>query len=189
MSASTNLCTRDDLKTHLGVTGDGYDDQLDLLIAAASEAVERWCGCAFASAEATEHYDGGGHDRLVLRRRPVTAVAGLWDDTARDFDDASEIAGDDYVLEMDAGIVRLLRGSFGDGVRNVKITYTAGYGTIPDDLAQACILIAASWFNQARGGGEGLRSQAVAGVARQFAEASMPDSVRRLLAPFRTHSI
>lgn len=188
MSASTDLCSRTNLKSYLGLTGTGHDDTLDMLIDAASEAIESYCRRSFGVTAHVEYHDGG-HDRIVLRHRPVTALTGLWDDLAREFSDSSEITSDDYVLDSDLGILHLDAGTFAEGIRNVKVSYSAGYSTIPDDLSQACILLAAAWFNQGRAGGDGLRAQTLAGVAHQFGQQPLPESVRQLLSSYRDHAV
>ena len=190
MSASTNLCTRDNVKTYLGLSGTTHDSVIDDLIASASEAIENYCGRQFAVTSHTEYHDGQGSGSVVLQYRPVTAVSGVWDDPARDFEDDSLIESDDYVLDSEGGIIRLLSGAtFSHGVRNVKVSYSAGYSAVPKDVTQACIMLIAAWFLRGREGADGLRGRTVEGVSQQFDAASLPGPVKDLLSPYREHTV
>lgn len=188
MTASTNLCSRDDLKTRLGLGGTAHDDALDALIAAASEAIETFCCRRFAVESHTEYHDGG-HDRVMFRHRPVTELTGLWDDPVRAFGDATAVAASEVVLDEERGLLVLRSGRFAAGIRNVKVVYSAGYDTIPDDLAQGCALLAAAWFNRAREGGDGLDARSAAGGSAAFSRDPMPEAVRQLIMPYRTHQL
>jgi len=189
MSASINLCTSDNVKLYLGLTGGAYDDLLDLLIPAASEAIENFCGRRFNEEAYTEYYDGGGYSRLVLTHRPVESVAGIWDDVNRNFTDDHLLDADDYVLDSDRGLIQLLSGSFTDGVRNVKVTYTAGESSVPTDVAQACIMLTAAWFHRGREAADGLEGRTVAEVSQRFAREELPESVQRVLSAHRDHVV
>jgi len=185
MAASANLCSLDELKSYLAIAGTGHDAALASLIAAASEAIENYCRRSFAAADHVEYHNGGGHARLILRRRPVVAVSGLWDDLAREFGDSSEIDEDEYVLDAERGLVTLKVGVFSDGEMNVKVAYTAGYETIPDDIAQACAMLAAAWFHRGRTGGDGLAARSAGGATFQYPSGSFPEPVLRVLARYR----
>ena len=189
MAASTALAALASLKAYLGISEDDYDVVLQQLIDAASEAIERYCCRSFAQAERTEYYNGRGSAWLVLRERPVSEVADLRDDLGRDFDSADPIDADDYTVHDDEGIIRLLAGVFQDGSRNVRARYTAGYATIPDDLAQACMVLAASWFNTGRQGGDGLKNESLGDYSVAYAHGAIPEEVRRYLAPYRNWDV
>lgn len=186
MSASTDLCTRDSVKTYLGLTGTNYDDLIDALVPAASEAIENACRRRFAEEEDAEYHDGG-EDRLVLRRRPVASVTDIWDDPERNFADASKLEADEYVLDADRGMVLLRQGTFSPGIRNVKVAYTAGYSSVPDDAAQACRALVSAWFHRGREAADGLDRRAVAEVAQRFASEGLPAPVLQVLRPYREH--
>lgn len=189
MSASATLCSRSDVKSYLGLSGEEYDELIDLLIAAASEAVERFCRRRFAETAYTEYHDGRGRNCIVLKRRPVSAVSGVWDDLDRVFPEATKLEEDDYVSDMDRGLVVLPSGTFADGVRNVKVVYTAGYSEIPDDVGQSCIMLAAAWFHRGREGADGLDARTAGEVSQQFSADPMPEDVRRILLSYREHLV
>ena len=189
MPASTDLCTRDSVKTYLGLSGTTYDNALDALINAASEAIETACGRQFNETAYTEYCDGDGKDRLVLRQRPVASITDIWDDQDRNFTDATKLDSDDYFLDGDAGIVILLDATFARGARNVQVVYTAGYSAVPTGIVQACRMLVASWFHRGREGADGLDSRAIAEATQRFAEEPLPAPVRRIVQSYREHTV
>ncbi len=188
MSASTILCTRDSVKTYLGLSGGTYDDALDALIAAAGEAIERACGRRFGLVEYTEYHDGG-EDRVVLRHRPVTDLTAVWDDPDRNFGDATLIDPGEIVLDAYAGVIILPKSTFSRGVRNVKATYTAGYDSVPDDAAQACRMLVAAWFHRGREAGDGLDQRGAAETTQRFAAEPWPPAATEILGRYRDHRV
>jgi len=185
MAASTNLCSIDDVRSYLGIAGAGHDEAIGMLIAAASEAIENYCRRRFAEQDYVEYHGGGGHQRVVLRHRPVIAVSGVWDDLAREFGEASEIEPDEYVVDAERGIIALKVGVFSDGHLNVKVAYSAGYEVVPGDLAQACTMLVAAWFNLGRTGGDGMVSRSAGGAVFQYPAQPFPEQVIQVLARYR----
>lgn len=164
---SANLCTRDNVKTFLGLGGTTHDAAIDLLLPNASEAIELYCRRRFAQTAYAECYDGAG-DTVVLRRRPVINVTHVWDDPYGEFHDESLLDPSEYFVEAARGFVTLRAGRFFAGRGNVKVVYDAGYTLVPSDVAQACILLVAHWF----------------GRGREAVE-PMPEAVTNLLTPHR----
>lgn len=168
--------SRSNVKTHLGLgSGDSSLDALiDLVIEAVDGIIDGFTGRgSLASAQATEYYDGPGSGKLILRRRPVTAVAGVWVDAvgyhgqaAGAFGSGTEwTAGVDFVnprtdaTEGNGGMLVALRnpdfeggGIWPRGIGNIKVTYTAGYATIPSDLATAATSLAVQLVQAAERG-------------------------------------
>ena len=84
---------------------------------------------------------------------------------------------------------RLLNGAFRNGARNVRVRYTAGYATVPDDLAQACMILAASWFNAGHQGGDGMKGETLGDYRADYAHQPLPEEVMRLLVPYRNWDV
>ena len=164
MSASMNLATVDDVKAYLRLTGNDQDTVIEGLIHEASEVIENSCGREFKQKERTEYYDGRGSAWLVVNERPVSSIMEVYDQ-----DSVITFGPLNYTFYPDDGIIRLLVGRFQPGSRNVRVRYTAGYATIPPDLAQACIILVSSWFT---------------GESRDK-EDSLPSTVERLLSPYK----
>jgi len=189
MPASVNLCARDDVKTYLGLGGTTHDDLIEALIPAASETIENACGRVFGEVEVAEERDGDGQDRIVLRRRPVLAVSGVWDDPDRVFGPAAKLAPSEWVADLARGILRLRRGAFRRGTLNVRVDYTAGYEEPPADAAQACVVLVAAWFRRGREGADGLTDRTSGGLTQRFAGEALPPAVEAVVRRYREHAL
>ena len=194
MPASADLTTRAKVESYLGLEAGTDSTLIDSLIDAASEAIEHVCAREFAEQAHTEYHDGGAK-RIVLRHRPISTSPAprVWNDTARKFetDDELDLFADgegNFDIDYDAGIVRHEGGEFLSGWHTVKVTYTAGYATIPDDLAQAATMLVAHWYHRGKQGADGLTSESIAGYAASYDAADMPEAVRAILSRYAAPS-
>ena len=171
MAASTNLCGLANVKIYLGVSETTYNYLLNLLIAAVSEATEKYCNREFASASHVEYHDGLGLDYIMVKNPPITAIASLYDDPNREYNADNLLDADDaYIYYGDEGRVQLVNGRiFYDGSKNVKVTYTGGYSAIPDDVEQAAIHLTAKLFNISRKRADGLASESLGSYSYSLA--------------------
>ena len=184
MSASGNLCSVSDVKQHLGLGDATHDAFLSALVASASEAIENYCRRKFAATQHTEYHDGMGSALLLLDQHPVTEVSDLRQDLDRDFDAAEPISPDDYVVYPREGLLQRVSGIFHRGLRNVRVTYTAGYAAIPTDVARACVMLVAEWFNRARQGADGIEQESLGEYAATYAADGLPRRVLQMLTPY-----
>jgi hypothetical protein len=179
-----------EFKTHLGLSGTASDSLYQTYLNQAAAIITRKTGLVFDSASATEFYQGTGTNQLVLRRRPVTAVASVYVDDSAYFGFASGAfgsstlltSGEDFALDITAdsfsrsGILyrigsvwpalRIRNGSEligGEvpGLGNIKVTYTAGYSSTPDDLKLAGILLARVIMLSSSNGGQMVASESL----------------------------
>lgn len=163
------LTTLSELKIHMGISGSDEDTLLTQLLDNVEQTIFSYTGReSFASAAATEYFDGTGREILILERYPVTAVASLYVDNGGYYGNGTSpfgsgtewTEGTDFTLkrtdesEKNRGLVLALGavdfedvpGIWPRGRGNVKVTYTAGYTTIPDDLQLATHLLTASVY-------------------------------------------
>jgi len=185
MAASVQLTTLADCKRYLQVDDNTHDAFLNTLIAAAGEAVEQYCGREFGRRVRTEYYDGKGMETLLLKVRPVVRVIELCDDMNRLYAPSSRIQSDRFVVYPDDGLLRLASGVFAPGLRNVRVSYEAGYQTVPASLAQAVQLIVASVWTRARQGADALQSESIGAYTVSYDTADWPSQARTLLSRFR----
>lgn len=124
---AVGLISQNDVKTLLGIgSGDSSeDDKIDLLIAAASAAVEAFCHRTFEATSYTEYADGPGWSDLILRHRPVNSVTSVQMDSNGFYGEAPNAfpaettltGGVDYVLPKDgnshsrSGLLKRIGGS------------------------------------------------------------------------------
>ena len=119
----------------------GTDDPiLSSLITSISAWIENYCERVFASGSYASTYDGTGGRTMTLSAGPVTAI--------------SSVTIDGYVVPVatspvmagytfDDSSVSLNGYTFSEGKNNVVIVYTAGYSSVPAELAMACTQLVA----------------------------------------------
>ncbi len=183
MPASTNLCGLSDAKAYLGIDDSSEDAFLGDLIDRASEAIESFCRAEFGQVERTEYHDGGS-GIVVLGHRPVLQVGSVHDDPNREFPGGSLVASSSYVVKKLAGYILLADGDFAPGLNSVRVVYTSGYVSVPDDVAQACVMLVAAWYNRAHQGADGLAEEKLADYAARYATEPFPEAAKGLLEPY-----
>lgn len=130
-----------DVKESLGIASSdlSWDNLIIRKINQATDQIEKYCQRRFLSTTYTDEiYDASGTDQMVLNQRPVTNLASFYiRDTSLNNNTFESIDSELYYLNANAGIIDLLFRTPGHWSR-YKVTYTAGYTTIPNDLAEAC---------------------------------------------------
>jgi hypothetical protein len=139
-----SLTSISDLETYTGKTITGTDDEAlyTSLIDSVSAEIETICYRKFNADDYTETFDGNGTTELYLNQFPINTVTTV--EYGTPFDVANnpriEIESDEYVIDSNIGMLEFL---FSSAEKNqyFKISYNAGYTTIPADLN----LIATKW--------------------------------------------
>ena len=188
MAASTDLTSLDALKRYIGIdaTDTSQDALLGDLIDYASERIETHCGRRFASEAITEYADGSGTTELVLSRRPVTELTSVRVDADREFSEETALdLSEQIVLRAESGVVERVDAVFPRGASNIRIEYTAGYETVPDDIELAAVKLAAAWYAHARAGADGVKRETLGGYSAEYARAALPADVEAILDPYR----
>lgn len=169
-----------DLRAYLGADLPDEDDMLQRLLDAAWTAMETWCNRSFASGTYAEMRDGANTDRIMLGQFPVTAVSSVTVDGAPL---AAWSATQPVGYAFDEQSLLYIGGRFARGRRNVVVTYTAGYASMPADLVQANIEAAALKYRQKDN--VGWSSKSLAGESISLVVTDFPSSVRSLLVNYR----
>lgn len=180
MASTSDLCELADVKAWLNITAAADDALLQRLITASSVFMQNWMNRTFATAPYAETRDGSGSDTLVLANTPVTAVSSL---TVGGIAQGPSPDGiqPGYVFSDTA--VYLIGSSFPAGRRNVAVTYTAGYTTVPQDLAQGCIdLVGWAYRGKQHIGqtGTGMGPEHIS-----FSLKDMPDSTKTVMNQYK----
>lgn len=133
------LCSLDNVKNFLEITVSGTDDLISELINRYSILFETYMGKNILSREYTEYYDGGGHSELFTAQYPITVVSGIWDDSDWSWPDSTLVDATDYMITRNEDSIVFKYTTLNDNSMNIKIIYTAGYSSIPEDIKMACI--------------------------------------------------
>lgn len=153
------LVTLAAVKAELGITTGDDDAILSDYIAMASAAAESYCRRVFALETVSETLRPERTVKaVVLARRPVTAVASV---TVA----GVALTGAEWELDGPAGLLYRLyadeRTSW--SAEKVAVAYTAGYATIPADVARAVTMLVVG-YHASQGRDPTLRTETVDGV-------------------------
>ncbi len=139
------------------VTDHDDDDKLDLLIAAATEAVEVMTGKQIVT-QTWSRTSPCAVDRIEIERAPLIAV------TALDYFDrdnaAQTLTLTDFFTYKDADRSffepkpNTQWPDFYDRQDALKITFTVGFSTVPPALKNAILMLVAHWFDAPRAASE-----------------------------------
>ena len=135
------LVTRDEYKAYAGLTSPTQDATIDLLIPLVSELVKTICRRSFVdyvNDSKTEYFNGGTFN-LIPTESPTISVASLEysEDYGNTYTSLTEFV--DYVVSKGNGEVYTTSKlyPFTEGINAYKLTYTAGYEVLPEELKLA----------------------------------------------------
>ncbi len=153
------LCNIEDIYTYLRATDSNpsvlsTDEKLyEFLINAISDKIKKICDRDLEAATYTEYYDGKGTNYLLLKQWPISQVSSIY---SRSVGSGGETLIDSsyYDINYDNGEIYYVgnfsTGLFSQGSRNYKVSYTAGYTDIPDDLKLICVKAVVNEFNKSK---------------------------------------
>jgi hypothetical protein len=158
----------------------GSDAVLVRLITACSAWIEKYLNRSIASADYAGRFDGHGGSRLMLPDYPVTSVSSVTVDDIS-IPPAPDSVSSGFVFSP-YGVY--LRGYlFNRGSRNVQISWTAGYSSVPADIEQAAIHLVSARFREKDRIGQA--SKVVAGETVSFSIKDMPADVAAMLGNYK----
>lgn len=175
------LCNLEEVKDYYGLRGakPEEDEQYEKLIDHFTTIFETYCDREFKSREHTEYHDGNGTRFLYPDQYPITSVSGIWSSTNWDWDDDTLIDSDTYAIKNTNCIVRKSSVFTKYDNQNIKIIYTAGYSSIPEDLKLACIEEVVRAYKN-RKGVDVLAKTAADGSITRYTKDLMPSTLRIL---------
>ena len=148
-----DLITLQQYKDFAGLTGVTMDARINVIIDSVSELVKNYCGTSFVddySSNKTEYFDI--HDsettRVMLDEGPINTVSSVSERESQAdayvtlITENSDSSGKyEYIVDtMTDSIIRTNENvdkSFPKGRKSVKVVYTAGYSSCPEDLKLA----------------------------------------------------
>lgn len=160
------------------------DPIVELFINSSSEYIERECDRIFKQATYNEIRSGRKQNIILLKQWPVTTISAVYVDSSGQFGAGTALDATDYQIGDDGNSLILMSGVFPNGYNNVKITYQAGYATIPSDLEHAC-LWGVSFYRNLRDGQDIGRPQKSKGDENTQISQAMPQDVRDCIARYK----
>ena len=137
---ATDLVTKAEYKTYMGISSTNSDTEIDFLIPKVSDLVKSYCRRTFVdyySDIKVEVFDGGFKE-LYLKETPVVTVSSVQysSDYGKTYTNLTKF--EDWVIRGDS-IVSLSPRGFVEAVNGYKVNYFAGYDTLPGDLKLAVL--------------------------------------------------
>jgi hypothetical protein len=166
VTITNGYLTAPQLKDYLGITLSDQDGNLEDAISAASRAIDSFCGRRFyadTAATARTYQPGSPYCATVHDISTTTSLAIKTDDGDDGTFETTWTSGTDYELEPGDGIgpngqtgwpywriVAVGARIFPTGIRRRTLQVTAkwGWAAVPDDVEQACRLLAAEMFKR-----------------------------------------
>lgn len=179
-------------KEHLSIPSGttSADARLEKIINAASSAIESQTHRKLTTKSYQQIFDGAGANKVLLHQWPVQTIDAVYVDGNSIFDANSLIDPSDYLLEKEIMVTYIDR-TFPRGYSNVRVDYTAGYGTvsptetgdIPEDLRWACSELVAWYYNSTSNKRIGVTSKGKLGESVSFVQ-RIPEHIEMLLGPY-----
>ena len=193
------LITLDDYKLFEGINSTKNDDQLDALIESTSALIETYCNTKFGiyagSPGVTDIFDVQWDTHVVqLRYSPIITITSVQERSA--YNEAYTTilnTGGKYEWYFDSisdSVIRTNdRGSYAlwpKGVGSVKVTYRAGYATLPEDLKLAIVDLVTYYFKDEHRVTRSLGTASTQNqVTSSIRDAGFPDNIKRVLDLYR----
>lgn len=143
---TTSAAVRAYLKGQVPVPVDD-ESLIEGLITAASQLFASETGTGVLTAVVEETRNGDGGTKLFLEQYPVVSVESVSVD-GEEIPERTAFGESGWVLTSgETGRLELVGYTFTEGLANVVVNYTAGYGAeAPADVAQAVVDQAAYWY-------------------------------------------
>lgn len=136
------------LKEYLKEEGSKNDTLLTAVVTRASAIIEAYCCRTFGQATYTEFYDGSGTETLVLRNFPITLPPDIGAVTPTVLEagtglvvgeDPNASPAPDILIYKETGRLVGNNRVWQPLRRWYKVTYSAGFVSMPQGIVQACI--------------------------------------------------
>jgi uncharacterized phiE125 gp8 family phage protein len=191
------IITLAEIREYLAIknTDTSADDFLQRWINEATRALEQKLRGPVVEQTFTEIYNGSGSSKLVVNKKPITALA---TPAADDLEYRTHPKNAWQTLEADEDLIfidpkepwyiYLYSNTFPAGVQNIQVAYKAGYATIPGEIRRAATEMVAEMFHESKHGtgrlGQQARSKSIQGGSSTDSFYELCERHSKLLAPY-----
>jgi hypothetical protein len=184
--ATATLCSLEEVKNFLGQKGAVAedDDLIESLCERITSIFSNWCGISsFTPATYTEYHNGNGTQYIFPNNIPITSITSIYLDDDWVFGSDTMFPNSLSYKVVDNRYIVMRDDILTTGEQNVKIIYTAGYSTIPEDLKQAAIEEVSRKFRRRKE--IDLASKSVEGGTVNFVKDELLKSTKDILLKYK----
>jgi len=140
--AAQDIITAAEFKSYAGISGSDKDTIIGTFISDVSLWIEEFTGRKVAGSQtvSAEVGNGDGTEKFYPKYPPVTAVSSL-QKRGSPTDSWADIVSNSSNIIIDpinGEYIEVYGTSFPWGRSNIRVTYTAGYSTVPNPIKQVC---------------------------------------------------
>jgi len=190
----TNLVTIGDYKRYKGIRSEDNDPTISLLIAAVSDFVANYTGRNFlkyANTDKIEYFNALANHYYMPEEFPLLSVSEVAVSTDGGVTFTTLVENTDYFVDTDNDMIISNTGypnfvyATNIGFHSGKITYRAGYNTIPNDLKIAVLDLVHYYIKEEYTPSKSLQSANVQNAVVLIEGSKLPPHVRRVLDNYR----
>ena len=136
---SADLITTDEYKAYMGISSTEQDDKINLLVPIVSAIARSICFRTFNYYvdDANIEIYNGGHPELIMDEYPTLSVSSVEYSTDYGNTYITLVEFVDYVIDKKAATIVAITTPWTFMLNGYRVTYNAGYETIPTDLKVA----------------------------------------------------
>jgi len=179
-----NLVTLVEYKAYAGIASTNSDTAINSIIPKASQLIKTLCRRNFVDNTSTpiiEVFDGGLGSRHYVKEYPIINVASVEYslDYGQTFTASVEYV--DYVVNSTEGYIEAVSGDWPKALKGYRVSYTAGYTTLPEDL-KAAALDLVKYYMQNDGSVHSPKAPGTNSVQIEYiTNTALPAHIRRVL--------
>lgn len=186
MAIKATLCSLDALKTYLDITENTKDTMLTQLL---EYATERFQTLTHRVIPKTKHedekHDGTEQQWFYVDNYPIIGITSIYWDSDGDYETEDLVESDNYRYDANSGKVWRTAGTWAKGLNAIKITYTAGYETIPKDVETFVKKLAALEYKRSDQDRIGVLSHSFGDATTSYDTQNLPDDLGAIVEDYR----
>ena len=171
-------------KTYLDIPNVSQDTFVQQLIDSVESAFDMATNRKLLEATYIHQFDGNGEHTLISREFPVTAITEVNIDATWVFGAGTIVSTSDYFIDNELLLIN--KNTWPQGIRNIEISYTAGYSTalVPKDLQQAGFIYIDYLYRINNDRRVGVQTRSKLGENLTYFD-GIPKNVLELLEPYK----
>lgn len=183
-----DLITLADVKTYSGISSTNSDTEIAYLIPKISELAKNYCGRTFIDyfEDPKVEYFSGGTDKLLPVELPIVNITSF--EQSIDYGKTYSVLENyvDYAYNKDTETLdSITTSTFPRLLNGYRLTYTAGYEFVPEDLKLA-LMDLVSYYMRADMAVKSTRSPGANTTQIEYVmNATLPSHIRRVLDGYR----